>query len=477
MEQQNWSQAVTHLRQAIQLAPECAEYVVQWAKVLSLTNTCGEALRMANRAASLTLSDPLLLDTLGVIYTRCHAHERAALAFREAALRAPLNASFRFNYANALMYAGDNDAAAGELETVIALNPGHGLAHFMLSRLHRQTTMVNHLTRLQTLANQTPRGTSAHVYAHMALGKEYEDIGEYAHAWEHYRQGKASVPPLHVNSQQHDDALFDALHVAFDAPHSEMDGCRTDEAIFVVGMPRTGTTLVERILSNHPYVYGAGELPNFGLAVKQLSSTQTPHLLDGETITQAAFLRRLELGERYLSSTRPQTDGKPRFVDKLPHNFLYIGFIAQALPRAKIICLRRHPLDTCLSNFRELFVQGSPFHDYSLDLMKTGHYYVRFHRLMAYWKRLFPDRILELNYEDLVTEQEFTTRNLLAYCDLPWRDSCLHHHENSAPVTTASSVQVREPLHRGSMGRWKNYSPYLEELCALLHDAGVVWND
>lgn len=477
LEQQTWAQALKHLRQAVQLAPEKVDYVVQWAKILSLTNRPGEALQAANRAINLAPSDPLLIDTLGVIYTRCQAHDRAALAFRQAATRAPSNASFRFNYATSLMYAGDNDAAAAELEAVIALNPDHALAHFMLSRLSRQTTVVNHLARLQALADRAPNGSSEQVYAHMALGKEHEDLGENARAWEHYSRGKTAARSVNAISHRHDDAVFDALHTVFDTPQSRLDGCRTDEPIFVVGLPRTGTTLVERILSSHPYVYGAGELPNFGVAVKQVAATPTPHMLDVETILHAARSSRTELGERYVASTRPQTDVKPRFVDKLPHNFLYIGFIAQALPRAKIVCLRRHPLDTCLSNFRELFALGSAFHDYSLDLMTIGRYYIRFHRLMAHWKSVFPDRIHEVHYEDVVAEQEAATRRVLAYCDLPWRDACLHFQDNLAPATSASAVQVRKPLYHSAVGRWRRYATHLDDLRALLSDAGIACDD
>ncbi|HTD29549.1 MAG TPA: sulfotransferase, partial [Xanthomonadaceae bacterium] len=164
---------------------------------------------------------------------------------------------------------------------------------------------------------------------------------------------------------------------------------------------------------------------------------------------------------------------KPRFIDKLPHNFLYLGFITNALPNAKIICLRRNPLDTCLSNFREVFTPGSEFHNYSLDLLDTGRYYVLFDRLMAHWKRVFPGRILELQYETLVDTQEASTRQLLMHCELPWNNACLRFDRNEAPATTASSVQVRAPIHRDAIGRWKKYEAQLTALRDLLTGAGI----
>ncbi|MEO7198993.1 MAG: sulfotransferase, partial [Dokdonella sp.] len=181
-----------------------------------------------------------------------------------------------------------------------------------------------------------------------------------------------------------------------------------------------------------------------------------------------------KLGETYLTSTRPGTGKKPRFIDKLPHNFLYAGYIAKALPKAKIICLRRNPMDTCLSNFRQLFAPKTPFFDYSFDLLDTGRYYVLFDRLMAHWQRVLPGRILELDYEELVDSQETCSRRLLQHCELPWHDACLQFERNPSPVATASAVQVRAPIYRSSMQRWRHYEAQLTDLRALLRNAGIA---
>ena len=162
--------------------------------------------------------------------------------------------------------------------------------------------------------------------------------------------------------------------------------------------------------------------------------------------------------------------GTPRFVDKLPHNFLYLGFIARALPNARIVCLRRERLDTCVANFRQLLALDSPFFDYSFDLLDIGRYVLQFERVMAHWREVLPGRILELQYEDLVGDQAGTTRRLLEHCGLPWDDACLAFEHNPAAVATASAVQVREPLHRNSIGRWRRYAPQLAGLRALLDE-------
>lgn len=474
LELHDWQQALTHLQMASRIEPENIDHAVQWARALTIATMSGEALRVANHAMSLGPRDPLTLDTLGVVYSRCLAHERAAKAFRRAAALAPDVAAFRYNHATALMYAGDMAGAETELEAAIGLNAGYWLAHFMLSRLRRQTQANNHIARLRALLDHDARDATARMYVHMALGKEFEDLGEYATAFAHYTEGKRATRRAHGTLAQHDKAVVEALIGAFAAPGLPADGCASDEPIFVLGLPRSGTTVVERILSSHPYVYSAGELPNFGMTLKRMTRSSSAFALDVDTIHRARALSMKELGASYVGSTRPLTSGKPHFIDKLPHNFLYIGFIANALPNARIICLRRNPLDTCLSNFREQFAEGSEFHDYSLDLMDTGRYYMLFDRLMAHWQRVFPERILEVQYEALVSNQETMTRRILDHCGLPWNDACLHFEANAASVTTASAVQVRAPMNSGSVGRWKAYDEQLAELKAFFIQEGII---
>ena len=252
------------------------------------------------------------------------------------------------------------------------------------------------------------------------------------------------------------------------------EGHANCEPIFVVGMPRSGTTLVDRILSSHSTVSSAGELQNFGVVLKRASGSQTPHMLDAETIAAATGLDWARVGAAYVESTRPGTGHRLHFVDKLPHNFLYAGFIARALPNAKIICLRRDPMDVCLSNFRQLFALTSPYYDYSFDLMDTGRYYLMFERLMARWHASMPGRILEVRYEELVDNQEAVTRELVAWCGLDWEQTCLRFENNQAPVATASAVQVRSPMFRTSLQRWKRYGDRMDELYRFLEDEGVI---
>lgn len=468
LESRRGQAALAHLVQALARAPQRAEIAAQCARAHSLLQQLPEALAAAERGLALRPSDAYTLDTLGVVFSRANAHDRASEVFKRAIEVMPDRAAYRFNLAAALTFIGDIDGAEREYEACIRIDPGYWRAHSSLSQLRRQTPERNHIARLRGLLPVAAGRPDALLHLHHALAKEHEDLGRYEQAFEHLCTGKAARRRSIDYRFERDRALFDAVIAAFPDVEADAGGCPSEEPIFIVGMPRTGTTLVERILSSHPQVQSAGELQNFGVVLKRASGSTTPHLLDADTLARAASLAWGRVGEAYLASTRPATGQRPRFIDKLPHNFLYLGHIARALPRARLICLRRDPMDTCLSNFRQLFALNTPYFDYATDLLDTGRYYLQFDRLMAHWRRVLPGRVLEVAYEDVVEDIEAQARRMLAHCGLPWDDACLAFERNPAPVATASAVQVREPLHRGAVGRWRRYAPWLDELRAVL---------
>jgi hypothetical protein len=240
-------------------------------------------------------------------------------------------------------------------------------------------------------------------------------------------------------------------------------------------MPRTGTTLVERILSSHPAVFAAGELTNFALVLKRMARTPSNRVLDPETLAAAAALDAARLGEAYVESTRPRTGHTPRFIDKMPLNFFYAALIHRALPSAKIVCLRRGALDACLSNYRQLFATSFSYYNYSFDLLDTGRYYVEFDALARHWRQVLPSASYrEVRYEEIVEHTEREARALVEFCGLEWDPACLAFHENATPVATASSVQVRRPIYRTSLERWRKYEREIEPLRELLAAAGCL---
>lgn len=473
LELRQMSPALEFLQRAVNLHPQRADYSTQFAKALSMANLSADAVAVVGHTLTLSPLDAQMLDTLGVVLTRANAHERATTLYGRAVALACHQPAYRYNFAKSLVFLGQLDAAEREFEACLELTSGYWGAHLALAQLRRQTRGSNHLQRLHSLLPKSAGNAAAQMNLHLALAKEYEDMAEYPRAFEHLLAGKKAGRSMRNYSAQFDATLFELITQLSTGSQPASGGYPSDEPIFILGMPRSGTTLVERIISNHPDVHAAGELSNFPLAFKRASGSRTPNLLDIDTVERAREIEWRRLGEDYLASTRPDTSHRPRFIDKLPHNFLYIGAIANALPNAKIISLRRDPMDTCLSNFRQLFSPDSPNHDYSYDLLDTGRYYVLFDRLVAHWKQTFPGRILEVDYEQLVESQEASSRQLLEFCELPWNDACLHFEHNQAPATTASAVQVREPIYRGAVQRWKKYETQLGPLRELLTGAGV----
>jgi len=464
--------AVAHLRTATRLNPQRADYVAQLARAYAACGALSEATEAATRALGLADGDALTCDTLGVVFTRCNEHALAARAFERAVERMPQRAGYRYNLATSLMFAGEMARAEQEYAACIALEPTQWRAHLALSQLRRQTREDNHLPALQALLERHGAQPEAGLYLNLALAKELEDMGAYADSLAHLTAGKQRIALARRYDVRRDAALFAQLADVFDGGDSGSHGHGSAEPIFIVGMPRSGTTLVDRILSSHPQVHSAGELMNFPVTVRRLSGGGR-ELLDGGVVSRAKGLDWARLGEQYIRSTRPGTGSKPRFTDKLPHNFQYIGHILHALPKAKIVLVRRDAMDVCLGNFRQLFAMDSAFYDYSFDLLDVGRYYIQFERLMAHWLRAYPGRIHQLRYEALVEDQVRVTRGLLDYCGLPWDEACLRFHENQAPTATASVVQVREPLHARFRERWRHYGEAMEPLRALLEDAGV----
>jgi tetratricopeptide (TPR) repeat protein len=467
------SRALEHLNRAMALNSKNAEYATHFARAMAQAHRYSEALQIANIAYALTPAHPLTLDALGSVYMQCNAYERADALFQRAVALNPDHAGCRFNAAVTQTFTGDLTAAEAQFDACLNISPTLWRAYGLRSRLRRQTADKNHIDALQALLAAHADNIDTQIHLHSALGKEYEDLGDYAKAFEHLSLSKAAARPRVTYKPEHDSAMVDALIKAFPDVVPTSGGYGSDEPIFIVGMPRSGTTLVERILSSHPAVYAAGELMNFGVQWQRLAPADIPARLDPTLIAHSHRIDWERLGLRYVDSTRPQTALKPRFIDKLPHNFLYLGPIAKALPKAKFICLRRHPLDTCLSNFREIFTEDSPFHGYSFDLLDIGRFYIQFDRIMAHWHKVLPGRVLQIDYETLVAEQEATTRRLLAHCELTWNDACLDFQRNTAASATASTAQVRESMHRRAVGRWESYRSWLGPLEQLLEQAGI----
>ncbi len=464
------ARALAGARHVLQALPEnAAAHALAGVAALRL-GRAGDAIAHLRQAESLDPARPDHPAQLAQALVRAGHWIDALAAARRAVALAPDDAGLRFTLATLLTFAGELDAAADAYEACIGLDPTRWRAHLALAQARRWTAGDHHLDRLRGLLARHGGDADARLYLELALAKELEDLGDHPAAFAHLASGKAAHRARRPYDFARDQAMFDALRQVRPMP-GDTPGDPATDPIFVVGMPRTGTTLVDRILSSHPQVRSAGERFDFARVLKRASGSGTPLPLDPSTVAGARGLDWARVGAGYLRGPRLAVTGAPRFVDKLPHNFLYLGFIARALPHARIVCLRRERLDTCVANFRQLLATDSPFFDYAFDLLDTGRYVLQFERLMAHWHAVLPGRILDLRYEALVDDQAGQTRRLLAHCGLPWDDACLAFERNPSAVATASAVQVREPLNRASIGRWKRYAPQLAPLQSLLADS------
>lgn len=478
--------SVEIFHKATALAPDNAEYLAELGKQLVALRETQHALYIARQAYALKPSSAPVLNTLGTVFSHCGEHAAALVCYERAVanlqrksgkagnLSTAWRADLYFNLAASLQFAGRFADAEDAYERAIVLQPRLYKAHSALSLLRPQTPEHNHLHRLHSLRN-TVKTPQDQLHLGHAIAKEQEDLQNYSEslvslAWA--KQAQAAQVAYRASA---DAALFAGLrqHFTADVCAAQVPACDSPEPIFIVGMPRTGTTLVEQILASHSQVFAAGELQNFPLLVKRMTQSPSADVMDLETLQRAAQLDMAALGTAYIDSTRPATGHTVYFIDKLPLNMLYLGLIKRALPNAKLICLRRDPMDTCLSNYRQLFATNFKYYHYNYDLLDCGRYFIEFDRLLRHWREVMPGAIHEVQYEALVENPERVTRELLAHCGLRFEQQCLSFHQRTTSVATASAVQVRQDIYTTSVNRWQRYGDALQPLYELLKSAGL----
>jgi tetratricopeptide (TPR) repeat protein len=474
-EHRNYGKALEVIDRAIAIEPRKAEYLAHRGRCLVALQRPREAFEAAEKALALAPHDALTFDTIGVVMTRAGAHAEAIEPFRRAVARDASKPAYHYNLGASLQFVGELGLAGDEYRHALRLDPQFHRAWSSLAQVARAPLTPAEVAALERALEDPALDADAELHLCHALAKQHEDESRYETAFRFLERGKRRKAASLDYTFAADRELFDAAaRLPAELAGRAAQGHSSHEPIFIVGMPRTGTTLVERILSSHPSVFSAGELTNFGLVLKRAARTPSNRVLDAETLAAATSTDAAAVGAAYVESTRPRTGKTERFVDKMPLNFFYAPLIQRALPGAKIICLRRNPLDTCLSNYRQLFATSFSYYNYAYDLLDTGRYYSAFHSLMNLWRDTMPTNYLEVRYEDVVEATEREARRLLEFCELPWDPRCLAFQDNAAPVATASSAQVRQPIYRTAIERWRQYERQLEPLRALLAGEGVL---
>lgn len=425
-----------------------------------------EAFEAAAAAESAGPADAATLDAIGGMYSAVGEYERALALFEKAVAAAPASAQYLFNLAATLRFLGQLDRAEHILDRVIELAPDDAEAYWLRSGLRRQTLEANHIHSLERALVEARDG-ARRTALYYALGKEYEDLERHDISFECFSAGASSKRKAMVYDVAADIEAIDAIarHHTRAALARMRPGLDCSSPIFVIGMPRSGTTLVERILASHSQVASVGESQNFTLSLLRLA--QGPHrpLTRAQLIERSLQVSAASLGGEYLQRTDPEARAADRFVDKLPLNFLYAGLIHAALPGAKIVHVVRDPMDACYAMYKTLFATGYPF---SYDLLELGRYYVAYRRLMEHWRQTLPEAIIDVHYEDVIADTAGQARRMLSFCGLAMEERCIAFHRNPGATTTASAAQVRQPIYATSIGRWRRVERHLVALRCLL---------
>ena len=456
------------LLRALDLAPgfDFARYTL--AVALHQQNRSGEALAELDRLTG-ELNDDMLSLRAGIC-SRVGRYDEAAALYRDLASRHPSMIELWISLANVLKFAGDNTGAVSAYRKVLELRPEHGEAWWSLADLKTFAFSADDIESMREKLARPDLPDHDRLRIHFALGKALEDRGEVEASFENYAEGNA----IRAGQVRHEPAmvtrLVEAIETIVDRPLLESrtgQGCDASDPIFILGMPRAGSTLVEQILASHPLIEGTAELPDIIVIARSLEEaehkfTEEPWERYPAVLTDLAPEKLEELGELYLQRTRIQrhTD-RPLFTDKMPNNWIHVGLIRLILPKAKIIDIRRHPLDCGFSNFKQHYARGQEF---SYDLAHFGEYYRDYVRLMRHFDDVAPGAVHRVIYERLVEDPRGEVTRLLDHIGVPFDEACIRFHETKRVIRTASAEQVRQPINAKGVGQWRRFEQWLGPL-------------
>lgn len=459
------------------MSPDDAGSIITLGQSLLALGRRADAHAAALQAAALLPERADLNDAVGTLLTYCEDAVRALHFFERAVERAPARTDYLYNLAAAQRMTGDVAGAQTSLDRVIAIAPGDVPSHYMRADLRIQSVESNHVEELKCLLEHGRLTDSrSEVMLCFAVAKELEDLERYDESFSYLKRGCDLQRRMIAYDVSDDVATLERVMQLHDgAMISRTSGNAGHQAIFVVGLPRSGTTLVEQILGSHSGVHAAGELQEFPLAtleaVRRACGRKVGKL---EFVERAREVEPDELGKAYLEAAGPRQSHRARFVDKQPLNYLYLGLIARALPGARLIAVARDPMDSCYAMYKSLFTNAYPF---SYDLHDLARYYTAWHALLRHWQAVLGERLLTVQYEDLVVDQQGVTRRIIAHCGLGWEAACLEFHQRRGAVSSASAVQVRRPLYSHSVGKWRHFERQLTPLAAHFtqHEPAGGW--
>jgi tetratricopeptide (TPR) repeat protein len=454
------------LERALELAPDYHLARNNYAIALLRSQQLSEALAQVDILLKREPDNPNHLILKGSILVRMGDHPPALTIYEKVLKDYPHQARAQMNYGHALKTVGRLEDSIAAYRAAIELSPTMGEAYWSLANLKTFRFSDDDIAGMRTAV--TSEGGDADDQSHLgfALGKALEDRKDYEESFRYYKRGNAIRRinhPFKAKQNMYNAARqVNTCDTEFFAARQGF-GCPAPDPIFVVGLPRAGSTLLEQILASHSTVEGTAELPDIIAISRRLGGKKrdNPASRYPEILTELTADQARELGEGYLASTRIQRSDTPFFIDKMPNNFLHIGLIHLILPNAKIIDARRHPMAGCFAGFKQLFAQGQTF---TYDLADVGHYYRNYVRVMDHWDAVLPGRVLRVQYEEMVADADNQIRRLLDYCELPFEEQCLRFYETDRAIRTPSSEQVRQPIFTEGLEQWRNYESHLNPL-------------
>lgn len=453
------------LRRAVEVAPTYTGAWLILGALLTERNKYVDTIAAYKKATELAAGNAEAWAGLGNAYSMAMQPEDAVRAFAKSIDLNPASPDAQAGYGHALKTYGDQPGALKAFRAAIAARPAYGHVYWSMANLKIFKFEDEEVTAmLQQLENK--RLTEAgDIHLRFALGKAFEDKKDYEQAWQYYHTGNQRQRMTVTHDPLELEFRFKAVLEVFSKTFIEEQsgkGCSAPDPIFIVGLPRSGSTLLEQILASHSQVEGTAELPVLGRLANSIGRYRTDGIRYPESVQELRDRDWRAYGEQYLEeSRRYRLTDRPIFTDKLPNNFPFVGLIHLILPNAKIINARRHPFDSCLGGYKQLFGQGQNF---TYDLLDLAHYYQQYDATMKHWHSVLPGKVLDVHYEETVTNLGGQVAKILAHCGLPFEESCVRFHETKRSVNTASSEQVRQPIYTGALGKWRRYEGHLDIL-------------
>jgi tetratricopeptide (TPR) repeat protein len=454
------------LERALELAPDFTLARNNYAVVLFRRQELTEALEQVDLLLKEDPNNPRYLILKGSVLVRMGTHLPALSIFEKILESYPRQAAAQLSYGHTLKTVGRVEESISAYRKAIEISPTIGEAYWSLANLKTFRFADEDIAAMR--AAITLEGGDADDQSHIAfaLGKALEDRREYNESFKYYKRGNAIRRIEHIFDPKKN--MFNSVRQIHTCTAGFFEqragqGCQAPDPIFIVGLPRAGSTLLEQILASHSSVEGTAELPDIIAISRELGGRKkdNPATLYPEILAELSPQKLQKLGEDYLESTRIQRSDTPFFIDKMPNNFLHIGLIHLILPRAKIIDARRHPMAGCFAGYKQLFAKGQTF---TYDLTDVGHYYRNYVKVMDHWDEVLPGRVLRVQYEDMVADSDTQIRRVLEHCELPFEEQCLRFYETDRAIRTPSAEQVRQPIFQEGLEQWRHYETHLNPL-------------